>query len=172
MNVNDAMNLLNLVGTVTQKEIKKAFKSASFKYHPDRNPLAGRDMMQAINSAYEALKNIGESVVMDSEHKAYDFADELNKVLNELFDLEGIEIEVCGNWIWITGNTKQHRVALGKKANGGIGCYFSKKDGGCWYYRPEEYKSKNRKKFSLDDIRSSHGSVKVKKSRVNQRIAA
>ena len=172
MNTNDAMNLLNLSGEVTQKEIKKSFKAASFKYHPDRNPLAGREMMQAINTAYETLKNLGDKVLMDDDFKAYDFAEELNNILNKLFELDGINIEVCGNWVWITGESFPHAKRLGKK-EGGIGCTFTKKEGvPMWFYRPVEYKSKNRKKNSLDDIRSAYGSVKVNKSRVNKRLAA
>ncbi|MBV7300729.1 J domain-containing protein [Enterovibrio paralichthyis] len=155
MNVTDAMNLLNISGTVTQAEIKKAYKAASIRFHPDRNP-AGAEMMKAINAAYDYLKGLGDSVTMQADAKAYDFGEELSQVLNQLLELNGITIEICGNWIWVTGDTKPHAKRLGRK-EGGIGCYFSKKKT-AWYYRPDEYKSRSRSSMSLDEIRVAHGS--------------
>lgn len=161
MNTTDALNLLNLSGTVSQADIKKAYKSASIRFHPDKNA-AGAEMMKAINAAYEHLKALdSDTVTMEADAKAYDFGEELSRVLNQLLELAGINIEICGNWIWVTGDTKQHAPRLGRK-EGGIGCYFSKKKA-AWYYRPAEYKSKNRgPAFSMDDIRGLHGSKSFK----------
>ncbi len=157
MNINDALNLLNLDSEATQKEIKAAYKAACLKFHPDRNP-AGSQMMVAINAAYDYLKNRGETVTAEEGFKANDYAEELNEILNKLFALDGIEIEICGNWIWVSGDTKPHSKRLGRK-EGGIGCYFSRKKS-MWYYRPAEYKSKNRSGWDMDKIRENHGSNK------------
>jgi len=155
MNINDALNLLSLASPVTQTEIKKAFKAASLKFHPDRNP-AGAQMMIAINAAYETLKDLGESVEAKSDFSQTNYAEELNEVLNSLLVLEGLIIEVCGNWIWISGDTKQHSKRLGKK-EGGLGCFYASKKK-MWYFRPDEYKSSSRKSTSMDDIRATYGS--------------
>lgn len=125
MNTNDALNLLNLTGSATQTEIKKAFKAQSLKFHPDRNPV-GAQMMIAINAAYEHLKKLGDTVTASEGFTENDYAEELNEVLNKLFALDGLEIEICGNWIWITGDTKPHAKALGRK-EGGIGCFYASK---------------------------------------------
>lgn len=158
MKVTDAMNILNLSGTVTQAEIKRAYKVASIKYHPDRN-LAGAEMMKAVNSAFDYLKTLGDPVSMDSNDRAYDYGKELNEILNQLLKLEGLIIEVCGNWIWVTGETKKHKEQL--KRNGGIGLFYARKKK-AWYYRPEDYKSKNRRTMDMDDIREKHGSQRFK----------
>ena len=153
MNVNDALNLLNITQAATQAEIKKAYKAASIKFHPDRNP-AGAQMMIAINAAYSFLKEQGETVKPEEGFNVNDYGDELNTVLNQLFSLDGLIIEICGNWVWISGDTKKHKDALGKN---GIGCYWAKKKA-MWYYRPANYKSKGRGSWDIDQIRSVHGS--------------
>ncbi|EPN0316318.1 J domain-containing protein [Vibrio vulnificus] len=158
MNVNDAMNLLNLSGEVNQTEIKTAYKKASLKYHPDRNA-AGAEMMKAINEAFATLSKLGETVKLTGN--AYDFAEALNEKLNAFFaaNFEGVEIEVCGNWIWLTGETKPYSKQLGKD---GLGFFYASKKK-AWYYRPEDYKSRNRTSNTLDEIREKHGSSKIKK---------
>jgi len=113
-------------------------------------------MMIAINAAYEFLKNLGDSVTPQEGFNANDYSEELNNVLNQLFAIEGLEIEICGNWVWIGGNTKPHAKELGR---GGIGCFWAKKKS-LWYYRPSDYKSKGRGGWSMDDIRAEHGSNK------------
>ncbi|HDX0987992.1 TPA: DnaJ domain-containing protein, partial [Pasteurella multocida] len=52
MNINEALNLLNLSQNVSKDDIKKAYKKMAIKYHPDRNP-AGAEVMKAINAAFE-----------------------------------------------------------------------------------------------------------------------
>ena len=108
MNINDALNLLSLSSKATQAEIKKAYKAASLKFHPDRNP-AGEKMMIAINEAYNTLKDLGETVTANEHFKENNYAEELNEVLNALFAMEGIIVEICGNWVWISGKTKEHK---------------------------------------------------------------
>ena len=163
MNTNDAMNILNLCGTVSQQEISKAYKVASLKFHPDRNP-AGQEMMKAVNEAYAFLKNL-DVVSMGDDFTAYDYGETLNNVLNELLKMAGLIIEVCGNWIWIDGETKANKENIKN-----LGCFWAMKKK-MWYYRPAEYKSKNRKTFSMNQIRKAHGSQSVKE-KVKKQIAA
>ena len=52
----DPYKILNVPKHATQKEIRKAFKTAALKYHPDRNlPSSDPDKMAKIASAYEIL---------------------------------------------------------------------------------------------------------------------
>ena len=67
MNIQDAAKLLQITGTVTPTDIKKAYREAAQKYHPDRNP-AGAEMMKMINAAYDMLKEFsGEIPAGNSE---------------------------------------------------------------------------------------------------------
>lgn len=152
ISIRDALSVLGITeGAVTQKAIKNAYRTAAFKYHPDRNA-AGLEMMQFVNKAYEALK--GFSGDIKGQYKQ-DYGKELNDALNAVIVL-GLEIERCGAWLWVSGNTKLHRETL--KAAGFK--WAPKKIR--WYFRPAEYKSFSRGNSSMDDIRENHGSEIIK----------
>jgi hypothetical protein len=159
MYINDALNLLKLTIPSTKAEIKKAYRVACLKFHPDRNP-AGAQMMVAINAAYETLKVLGDVLEDQANFEETNYAEELNEVLNSLLTLEGLILEVCGNWIWISGDSKPHKKALGKD---GLKCFWSNPKK-MWYYRPAEYKSSSRKSTGMDDIRAKYGSSAAKQT--------
>ncbi|WP_109427014.1 DnaJ domain-containing protein [Aggregatibacter kilianii] len=153
MNINEALNLLNLSGTVSKDEIKKAYKKMATKYHPDRNP-AGAEVMKAINAAFEFLSKIeGETLTHTDEENAYNYAENLAEIIEELQKLQGVIIEVCGNWIWLSGATKSYKEALKE-----LGCFWAAKK--CkWYYRPAEHKCRrNNKDWDMEEIRAKYGS--------------
>jgi len=53
------MNYYEILGVsknATENELKKQYRSLSYKYHPDRNP-TGSEHMQKVNEAYETLKD-------------------------------------------------------------------------------------------------------------------
>ncbi|ENO9982411.1 J domain-containing protein [Morganella morganii] len=172
MNIQQALNVFGLSGELTEQDIKTAYKKASLKFHPDRNqgnPVAA-EMMKAVNCAYDVLmQNLDKINAFQStdESKRYNYGEEIENVLNELNVLSGIIFEVAGNWIWISGDTKTHKDALG--ANG-LGCKWSPKKS-MWYYRPEEYKAHgNRKSHSMDEIRAMHGTTGAYKAKGSQQI--
>ena len=161
MNTKDALNRLGLTPSATQDEIKAAYRKACATYHPDRNP-AGLEMMKLVNMAYAALENYKPSATQGDENIAY--GDEMNTALNAIIDL-GLTIEICGSWVWVSGDTRPHKDIL-KSA----GFRWAPKKA-MWHYRPAEWKSHSRGKYSMDEIREKHGSVSVKPSD-RQRIAA
>lgn len=155
MNIKDALNILNLtVGQITPADIKQAYRKACSQYHPDRNP-AGLEMMKLVNKAYEVAQNYTGEYTTTDNNKNYGEA--INNALNAIISL-GLTLEVCGAWVWISGDTKPHRETL-KQA----GFLWSPKKLQ-WYFRPEEYKSRNRKGWSMDAIRSKYGSEKIEGS--------
>ncbi|HDX1172855.1 TPA: DnaJ domain-containing protein [Pasteurella multocida] len=152
MNINEALNILNLNGTVTKADITKAYKKLAIKYHPDRNS-NGAELMKVINAAYDFLSKLDiDSVTHTDNENAYNYSEDLEKIITELKNLSGIIIEICGNWIWLSGETK-----LNKEALKSLGCFWAsqKKQ---WYYRPSEHKSRNRKSWEMEDIRAKYGS--------------
>ena len=122
MNINEALNLLNISDKATKEEIKKAYKKMAIKFHPDRNP-AGAEVMKAINAAFEFLNSLeSEEFTHTDTENAYNFAEELAEIIAELQKLQGVIIEVCGNWIWLTGETRQYKEKLKE-----LGCYWAAK---------------------------------------------
>ena len=153
MKITDAANILGLSGNVTHKDVKHAYRKAAMKYHPDRNP-AGAEMMKVINAAYDALKEFSGDIPDSESTQAQDYPKALNDALNAIINLEGLEIEICGAWVWVSGNTKQHKNILKET---GFKWASKKKN---WYFRPEDWRSSSRGAYSMDDIRDKYGSSK------------
>lgn len=72
-----------------------------------------------------------------------------------MIGLAGISIEVCGAWVWVTGDTKDHKDTL--KAAG----YWWAPKKTAWYFRPPDHKSRNKGEWDLDKIRDTYGSTSV-----------
>jgi len=77
----------------------------------------------------------------------------LNDALTAIISLAGLIIEICGAWVWVTGDTYKHKAIL--KDNGFK--YASKKK--AWHFRPENWKSSSRGQASMDEIRGKYGST-------------
>ena len=116
--------------------------------------------MQQINLQYEKLSAnlINGNINFTQEQKTYETkaSEELIKKVQEVITLEGVMIEIIGNWIWITGNTYPVRKKIKEK-----GFTFLKKKA-AWIWHSEEYKKMNSKKYDLESIRQMWGSEEVK----------
>lgn len=154
MKHQDALNVFNLCKSATIDDIKLAYRKACSQYHPDRNP-AGLEMMKVVNAAYDALQDHISVTGFDDSEESNDYGDEINNALNAIIHL-GLNIEVCGSWLWVSGDTKPHKDVL-KEA----GFKWAPKKM-MWHYRPSDYKSFNRGKWDMDKIRQTHGSTSVK----------
>lgn len=154
MKIKDALAILNIQShPVTSDDIKTAYQKAVSLYHPDRNP-AGLEMMKLIHMAYAALKDY-EGTFDETDHPHKNYGETLNNALNAILDL-GLDIEICGTWIWVSGDTKPHRETL--KLAG----YRWSPPKSCWYFRPEENKSYNRSSWAMDKIRQTYGNQAMK----------
>lgn len=165
MKKSDAMNLLNMT-VFSHKILKQAYLKACFKYHPDRNsPTASLEIMKAVNLAYTFLKTLPDVDETEAtESTGIDFGEVMNTALNAVIDFEGVLIEICGNWIWLTGNTKPYKDRI--KA---AGYYWASKKNS-WYFRPAEWKSSSRGRYDMDTIREKFGSDSVKNSKPKMKI--
>jgi hypothetical protein len=162
MNNIDAAKILNISGELTKEIIKRAYRVASSLYHPDRNS-AGLQMMQMVNEAYQVLKDFTGCVegVSEAEAENQDYGFTLSEALQSIINLDGLDVEICGSWVWVTGDTKAHKAILNEAGFK----WASKKV--AWYLRPEGDRAKYRGKCSLDDIRERHGSQRAKSYRKN-----
>jgi CRISPR/Cas system endoribonuclease Cas6 (RAMP superfamily) len=68
-------------------------------------------------------------------------------------NMKGLEIEVCGSWIWVRGNTYEHRAAL--KAAEFHFCSNKK----AWVWHPETASVGKHRPKSMQYIRTKYGSA-------------
>jgi curved DNA-binding protein CbpA len=152
----DALNILGIdLEIITSEITKQAYRRAAQKYHHDRNP-AGLEMMQLVNAAYETLKDFS-GRIESNEHETVNthYGEEINEALNAIMGLN-LEIEICGSWVWVSGNTKPHKEKL-KEADFK---WSSKKIR--WYFRPADYKPRPHQAWSMEKIKEVYGSKIVK----------
>ena len=118
----------------TLEELKQQYKKLALKHHPD---LGGNTSdMQEINNEYDLLFARLKNTHATAEGKTYtaskettETPDEFKNIINALINLDGINIELCGSWLWITGNTKEHKEVL-------KGLHFRWSKSKCaWYYQ-------------------------------------
>lgn len=144
------------------KELKKAYHKLVLKNHPDKG--GDHETMVQIVLEYEwALAHLfdedgnrfaGAGSAGAGSHGNYDAkSDDFRHVLDSLMSLDGLEIEVCGSWIWVGGNTYQNKAAIKE-----LGCFWAKKKQ-LWYWKPADYSGGKRKKtLEMSEIRYRYGS--------------
>ena len=140
------------------EDVKATYKSLAKKYHPDIAGANSTATMQEINSefekAFEKFKNIHESASGEqytAEQNSTETPAEFMEIINKLINCDGLTINIIGRWIWLEGNTYPYKdiiKQLGFKWAG------QKK---AWYWHSADEKSYNRKKLSLDDIKTMYG---------------
>ena len=84
--------------------------------------------------------------------------EELRNVAERVASIANLEIEVCGKWLWVGGNTKPYAEQL-KRAHLRWSPNKMK-----WYWRPADESGKHRHyrgKSSMEEIRRIYGSDKV-----------
>lgn len=148
----------------TLEKLRKQYKELLKKYHPDN----GGDVaiMQEINAEYDKIfkilkdghENSTTAEQKDYSQNMYDWENDraLRNVLEKIINFNGIEILICGQWIWVDGNTYAYKKYL--KETGFKWASQKKK----WYFHTDTFRKKSRKTLSMEDIENYYGSTKVK----------
>jgi curved DNA-binding protein CbpA len=154
-------------------EARSLYRKLALENHPDH----GGDLrvMQEINRQWAEYQVIGakmdarqrqEKAHSEGKKSAADYhdIDELGEILRikveALLNISPeLIVEVCGLWVWVTGETKKHYTSI--KAIEGMR-YAS--DKGAWYFAA--IPSFNRTRRTMEEIRQMHGSQRF--SRGNQ----
>lgn len=156
------------IDLTSSESIKTRFKELAKKYHPDLGGCV--EIMKEINAQYEKVlegfyQKGGKSLTEIEELLKGDV--EVRNKLCEVLGYPNLIVEVCGAWIWVTGETK-----IVKEVLKSAGFYWaSKKE--AWYWRRKEDAShggRNRN-YSLDEIRLTHGRQVITEIKRTQKIA-
>ena len=139
----------------TAEELKKEYKIQAKKLHPDNggNEGAFKEMQAEFSTTWERLKNIhmnaeGETYSQETAETAGEYMD----IIEILIHLDGVETEICGRWIWCSGETRQHKNTLKS-----LGFRFSRNKT-AWYYHTGSYRRRHDRDYTLEDIRDMYGS--------------
>lgn len=140
-------------GCGSLEEIRKRYHELAMQYHPDRG--GSNSIMAEINAAYDiACKLAGTSSRQNTYHRAYQEPEGLSVVLRKLIErlvgMNGLTVELCGTWIWVSGATwiwKEQLSDMGFR-------WASKKK--MWYFAGTPKSSSRR--YSMSQIREMHGS--------------
>lgn len=140
----------------TLEELKAIYKRLAMKHHPDRG--GDVETMKEINALYDEYFEMLKTVHKNKDGKTYtketdETADFYKDIINALLRMKGVEIEIIGCFIWLSGNTKEHKDAIK-----GLGFKWHAKKK-MWYLAPKGYRKRWNKKhdYSIDEIRGMYG---------------
>jgi len=166
----------------TLEQLKKEFKRLALANHPDLHPERenATHLMQEINAQYaeraahlikrgeraragEAHAN-GRTVKSDEVDLSEVVAD-MQKIILEILKIsKDLEIEITGLWLWVSGDTRTHKAEL--KA---LGLRWASKKK-LWYFAGVP--SSGRGRSTMEDIRATYGSAKLRKEEKRQHAPA
>lgn len=152
--------------TNTLEELRKQYKELLKAHHPDNG--GNVEDMQEINAEYDKLFKVlkdkhesktadGDKGKTDFNNMKYDFSEDkaLREILQKIIGFSNITIELCGSWIWLSGNTYQYKAELKE-----IGFKWASKKKQ-WYWHSEAFRKKGKKALSMEEIRNYYGSTEV-----------
>lgn len=140
-------------------EIHKAFVRLIRKHHPDKG--GSTEVCQLVNGLHDewlARPQFAFTRNAQGKRTPFDWGSVSHEVFGQLMkvvQIDGLDVEICGTWIWVHGRTKESKEALksaGFRWSGDKAAWYWHK-GGAWRHYG--------RRFSMDEIRAIHGSRRV-----------
>lgn len=151
----------------TLDQLRTMYRKLAMLHHPDRG--GSTTDMQEINNEYDILSKrlINDNPSFSEGRKSWEHfvSEEIRTKLIEVIFLEDVSIEIIGSWIWITGNTRAVKEELKDH-----GFKFSPNKL-AWYWQYGDYRKKNGKQFTMEEIRAMWGSEEVETQKMKAQIA-
>lgn len=151
----------------TLDQMRTIYRKLALQHHPDRGGSTAD--MQEINNEYDILSKrlINSNPSFSEGRKSWEHfvSEEICVKLMEVIFLEDVSIEIIGSWIWITGNTRAVKEELKDH-----GFKFSPNKL-AWYWQYGDYRKKNGKQFTMEEIRAMWGSEEVETQKMKAQIA-
>lgn len=143
------------------EELKKEYRKLVMANHPDNG--GDTRVMAEIIAEYKAMfevlkKSDNAKAKAEGKKQTTETAEAFINILNKIMGFEGLEIEICGSWLWVSGNTYPCKETL--KAEG---FQWSNKHKKWFWYHGIVGTQKSRKSYAknFEQVRNWHGSEKV-----------
>ena len=141
----------------TLDELRKEYHRLAFIHHPDKG--GDTKTMQTLNDEYERLSflliNSNEDFDQSRKEWEMELSEAIQEKLDKIISLAGIEIELIGNWLWVSGNTFSVRNILKQE-----GFFFSHPKA-AWYFHQGTYIKKSGVILSMHEMRKLWGQQKI-----------
>lgn len=142
-------------------ELRTDYYKLAKEHHPDMG--GSLEEMKAVNNAYDKIyKQVIAGGYKDFSKWSEDFKEkfytndaELRSVIDSIVHFPDLDIEVCGVWLWVGGDTKKYKTELK-----GQSMRFSGKKMK-WYWHPKGYRKFTKGEWSFEKIKSTFGSTKI-----------
>lgn len=139
----------------TLEELKALYRTLTKKLHPDLG--GSTEEMKRLNNEYDEMFRIlkdKHNATADENHQTTETPEEFRDIIEVLIHFEGVEVELCGSWIWCRGNTFQYKDQLKE-----MGFQWSKsKKSWHWHHATLNDLARKHWGYSMDKIREMHGS--------------
>ena len=138
---------------------KELYRKLAKQFHPDNGGDA--ETLKSINAEFKIWHERFKNIHTNSDGQTYtdsngttETAEDFIEIIRNLSTLRNISVEMCGRWLWITGNTYPVRADLVR-----FGCRWSagKKK---WYWTKDPYLH-TRHTRTMNQIRMRYGSKRV-----------
>jgi len=145
----------------TCEELKKLYRKLAMLHHPDCG--GNVEVMKAVNSEYETrfvqLKDIHRNAQGEkytARETSAEVPEDFIDIINILIHFENVQIEIIGQFIWVSGDTRPYKDILKELC---FRWHTQKKN---WYLAPAWYVKINRKrKYTMEEIRRMWGTQEV-----------
>jgi hypothetical protein len=154
------------------ESLRAEYRKNCLKLHPDKGGTA--EIFADMQNEYERLIKLAAATEAGTACKenrkaryTYETEKELMSAMEYFLNIYGITVELCGCWLWITGDTFPVHEKIKE-----YGAKYSKNKG-AWYWSADMGTGKHRGRYSWNKIRAKYGSVILESdARPIQSIAA
>lgn len=150
----------------TLDEAKQLYRKLCIRLHPDRSGYDSKTDFQQMLAQFEKFRPATERFTGEFDNWN---ATEYAHLIEQLLQIPGIKIEICGSWIWLSGDTKPVKdqikaVDPGESMRRGWSKHKMK-----WYFSPRGYRKRSGDTLDFDTIKDLYGHRTVRKDEKKQR---
>lgn len=158
-------NYFTVSPDTTLDSLKKQYYQLAKRYHPDVG--GNNEEFKAVGAEYEAIQKLllkGNNFTTQNASNEQNISDAFKAIIDRIIHIPGINIEIIGSWIWVSGNTFPVKEEL---KNAGFKFQGAKK---MWFWHAGDYTKRGKGEISIEEIRANYGSQNITSKDKNKYI--